>query len=419
VYVPWTVKHKPQSLREVVGNRAAIQKLLSWVKSWEKGTPSKRAALLYGPPGVGKTVCVEALAHDLDMELVELNASDYRTQEVIRRLVGLASQYGTLFGRRRLILLDELDGMTGSADRGGVRAILEVLKRARCPIIMTANNPYDPRFSQLRNLCLLIEFKRPSKTEVVRHLKKICLKEGIEADEAALKFIALRSEGDIRSAVNDLQALAQGKKRLTYEDVSWLAYRDRKETIFNVLRLILYGRSCGEARRAMDMADMDPDMLFEWIYENAPSHVQDPEDLARVMEALAKADLYRSRVKSSQRWELIRYAIDLMTAGVAMARRGRRPSKWIPMRFPERIRMMSRTKEERELQLSIGRRVARKCHISSVRAVREVLPYLRFIFENNREMAVGIARWLNLDPDMVHYLAGGGEQAKAILKELS
>ena len=167
------------------------------------------------------------------------------------------------------------------------------------------------------------------------------------------------------------------------------------------------------------MADMDPDMLFEWIYENAPSHVQDPEDLARVMEALAKADLYRSRVRSSQRWELIRYAIDLMTAGVAMARRGRRPSKWIPMRFPERIRMMSKTKEERELQLSIGRRVARKCHISSVRAVREVLPYLRFIFENNREMAVGIARWLNLDPDMVHYLAGGGEQAKAILKELS
>jgi replication factor C large subunit len=64
LYAAWTVKHKPKSLPEILGNAEAIQKLVDWIKSWEKGVPKKRAAFVYGPPGVGKTVTVEALAHD-------------------------------------------------------------------------------------------------------------------------------------------------------------------------------------------------------------------------------------------------------------------------------------------------------------------------------------------------------------------
>ena len=225
MYEVWTIKHKPKTLAEVVGNKEAKRKLLEWIKSWEKGVPNKRAAFLYGPPGIGKTVTVEALANDLNMELVEKNASDYRTENAIKRFAGLASQYGTLFGRKRLILLDELDGISGQEDRGGLAAITNIVKTAMCPIILIANDPYDPRFSTLRSLCLMIEFKKPSAREIVPLLRRICLKEGIEAEEAALKFIAQRAQGDVRSAINDLQALAQGKKRLTYDDVAWLAYR--------------------------------------------------------------------------------------------------------------------------------------------------------------------------------------------------
>ena len=76
MYAVWVVEHKPKSLKEVVGNRDAIQKFVNWVKSWEKGAPKKRAAFLYGPPGIGKTVTVEALANDFHMEFVEKNASD-------------------------------------------------------------------------------------------------------------------------------------------------------------------------------------------------------------------------------------------------------------------------------------------------------------------------------------------------------
>ncbi len=418
MYAAWTVKYKPKSLAEIVGNKEAIQKFLDWVKSWEGGAPKKRAAFLYGPPGIGKTVTVEALANDYQMEFVEKNASDYRTEEAINRFAGLASQYGSLFGGKRIILLDELDGLTGAADKGGVKAITDIVKNAQSPIVLIANNAYDPRFSNLRNYCLLIEFKKPPAGEVMKHLKRICTLEGIQADENALKFIAQRSEGDVRSAVNDLQALAQGKERLTYEDVSWLGYRDRQETIFNVLRMIIYGKTCTSAKQSVDMADVDIDMLFEWIYENVPAHLTDPHDLARAMDALSMADVYRGRIRSTQDWSFTRYVIDYMTAGVAMARQNTKIHGWIPFKFPVRIQMLSRSKAERTMQLNIGFKIKRKHHISAIRASKETLPYLRIIFRNNAKMAAEIAKWLDLDTEMVEYLAGS-EKAEAIKKLLS
>ncbi|MCS7096272.1 MAG: replication factor C large subunit [Nitrososphaerota archaeon] len=402
---PWTIKHKPTSLKEVVGNREAVQKLVEWVRSWDKDVPKHRAAFIYGPPGIGKTVTVEALAKDFNMELIEKNASDYRTEEAVRRIAGLASQYRSLFSAKRIILFDELDGLTGSADKGGVKAMVEVIQNARCPIVLIANNAYDPRFSILRNYCLLIEFKKPTISEVMRHLKNICLKEGIHTDENALKFIAQRSEGDIRSAVTDLQAVAEGKKNITYEDVSWLGFRDRQEVIFNVLRMIFYSKTCSGAKHAASMAEVDPDMLLEWIYENIPSHFQDPHELARALDAVAKADVYRGRIKRTQDWSFTRYMLDLMTAGVAMSRVSSKPSGWVPFHFPTRISALSKSKEERVMQMEIGRKIRRKCHISAARAAKEVLPYLRIIFKNNAKMAAGIAKWLDLTPEMIYYIA--------------
>jgi len=418
MYAAWTVKYKPKLLNEVVGNEEAIEKLVRWVNSWNKGVPKRRAAFLYGSPGIGKTVSVEALANDLGMELVERNASNYRTEEAVQRFAGLASQSGTLFGKKRLILFDELDGITGREDRGGVGAITQIVKAALVPIVLIANNAYDPRLSSLRFYCQLIEFKKPPTGEVMKHLSRICKGEGIAADEAALKFIAQRSEGDVRSAVNDLQALAQGKKTLTYEDVSWLAYRDRKDAIFNVLRLIFYGKSVESAKDAVDMADVDPDMLFEWIYENLPHHLRDPHDLAQGMTALATADLYRGRIKASQNWVLTRYVIDFMTAGVAMARERTQPAGFVPFRFPERIKTLSKTRSERQMQAAIGLKIKRRCHISANRAKKEVLPYLRIIFESNAEMAAGLIKWFDFDEATIEYLAGGKRQTKAIMKNL-
>jgi replication factor C large subunit len=416
LYIAWTVKHKPKILTEIVGNAEAIGKFVDWIRSWERGVPKKRAAFLYGPPGIGKTVTVEATAHDFKLEFVEKNASDYRTEDAINQFAGLASQYRSLFDGSRMILLDELDGLTGTSDRGGVKATTDVVKTARCPVVLIANNAYDPRFTNLRSYCLLIEFKKPATGEVAKHLKRICEQEGIQADENALKFIAQRSGGDVRSAINDLQALGQGKKKLTYEDVSWLGYRDRQESIFNVLRMIIYGKTCASAKQAANMVDVDTDMLFEWIYENVPAHLADPHDLADAMDALAVADVYRGRIRTTRDWGFMRYVIDYMTAGVAMARKNTKASGWIPFRFPQRIQMLSRSKAERAMRLSIGAKVKRKSHISALRASKEIVPYLKIIFKNNEKMAAGLAKWLDLDQDMVEHLVGSEEKAKAIIK---
>jgi replication factor C large subunit len=419
LYAAWTVKHKPKSTAEIVGNPSAIKTLSDWLQSWDKGVPKKRAAFLYGSPGVGKTVTVEALAHDLHMELVEKNASDYRTEDAINRFAGLASQYSPLFGGKRIVLLDELDGLMGNADKGGVKATTNIVKTARSPIVLIANNAYDPRFRTLRSYCLLIDFKKPVSSSIAKRLQHICELEGIEAEENALKFIAQRSGGDVRSAVNDLQALAQGKKHLSYEDVSWLAYRDRQESIFNVLKLIIYGRTSYGAKQAVDMADVDVDMLFEWIYENVPAHLTDPHDLAQAMDALAMADVYRGRIRTSQDWSFMRYVIDYMTVGVAMARQNSKVGGWVPYKFPSRIMSLSRSKAERAMRAQIGLKIRRKCHISVARSSKEVLPYLRIIFKNDARMAAGIAKWLDLDAEMVEYIVGTKAKAGTIASFLS
>ncbi len=415
----WTQKHKPKTLKEIVGNRDAKGQFLSWLTAWNNEPPKKRVALLYGSPGVGKTVTVETLAKELNMELVEKNASDYRTADAVKRFAGLASQYATLSGGRRLILLDEVDGITGKEDRGGVKELISIMKTTHSPIVLTANDAYNPRFSTLRKYCLVIPFKKPTIRETISHLKRICIKEGIKADEEALKFIAERAGRDVRSAVNDLQALAQGKTSLTKQDVAWLAGRDRKEEIFAVMQTILYSRDSWETKKAVNSADVDPDMLFNWVYENAPYHLTDPHDLAKAMDSLSLADIYRQRIRETQNWSFMRYVIDFMTSGITAARQQSKSSGWIPFRFPEKIRMLSKTKGERALQTSIGIKIWKKCHISAKRSTKEVVPYLKIIFENNPDMAAGLSDWLDLDDEMIEYLAGNKRQTKKIITKLA
>ncbi|RLG98364.1 replication factor C large subunit, partial [Candidatus Bathyarchaeota archaeon] len=90
--IPWIIKYRPRTLKEVIGNKEGIRKVVEWLKSWEAGPPKKRALLIYGPPGVGKTVAVEAASRDLNLELIESNASDYRRNSDIKSFAGLASQ---------------------------------------------------------------------------------------------------------------------------------------------------------------------------------------------------------------------------------------------------------------------------------------------------------------------------------------
>ncbi len=409
----WVNKYKPKRFDEIIGNRSAILEFRAWLKRRLKGANVEKAALLWGPPGVGKTLTVEVAAKEYKLELIQMNASDVRTKDQVMRILGMASQYVSLTGRKgKIILVDEVDGMSGTEDRGGLAAVVDLIDRSRFPVVLTANDPWDPKFRSLREKCKMIRYDRVRSSSIVSYLKKICLAEGILADERALKFIADRSEGDVRSAVNDLQAVAQGRKKLTLEDVKWLAVRDRQFNAFDVLRGIFAAKTCRAAKIALAQSTLDYEMIFQWLHENLPNQYKNPLELAEAYEALSRADVFLGRTKRTQAWTLLSYVIDLMTAGVSMARKS--PYRFTKYQFPERLRILSKSKEIRSLRNELCALIAQKCHISRRGASSEYLPYLKFIFEHNPEMAAGIARWLQMSEEMISYLAGW-EKAQQII----
>ena len=217
----------------------------------------------------------------------------------------------------------------------------------------------------------------------------------------------------MRSAIMDLQAAAEGRKRLTYQDVAWLGARDRKKEIFRVLGNVFHAETCARALSATKEADVDLDMLFEWIYENVPRAYKSPEEVAKAMDALSRADIFRGRIIRTQDWGLGRYVSTFMTAGVAMAKKSK--PGFVRFSFPERIRYLARGRSERELQNAIARAIRRRCHTSAKEAKEKIMPYLRFIFQSNPRMAAGLARWLDLDEEAVRYLAADARRAREIL----
>jgi replication factor C large subunit len=401
---PWTVKYRPKRLADIAGNKTAIQQVSDWLDAWTKGVPTKKKGLLlHGPPGTGKTVSVEALANERGLDLVEINASDKRNRDALEKTLGVASRQSDLFGRSRLILVDEVDGINLSEDRGAVDAIVRLLEETQVPVILTANDPWDPKIGPIRNATTMIEYKRLGLRDAIPYLKKISQKEGVEVEEQALRLIVDRNEGDMRSILNDLQALASGRKTLSYDEAAWLGFRDRKATIFDALRTVFTSPTCLQARRATDMAGIDLDMFFEWVYENAPRQLNDLRDQSRAMDALAEADLYQARIDRTRAWELLPYLIEMETAGVAMSREFTKPA-WVPMKFPERIQLLSRSRKARSIQGEVGKSIGARCHISSRRAIPEYLPYVKYIVDNNPAAGAKLADWLGLSGDAMEHL---------------
>lgn len=401
--MPWVLKYKPKRLEEIVGNREVALAFRKWLQDRMSGKKVKRAALLHGPPGVGKTLTVEVAAGQLGLELVELNASDFRTREAVERIAGGAARQASLLGvAGKLILLDEIDGIT-SEDKGGIPAVVELINYSRFPVVLTANNPWDPMFRNLREICEMFKYDRIRSTSIVAYLRQICKMEGITPDDDALKVIAEHSEGDLRAALNDLQMVAQGAKRLTKDMAMGLYYRTHQQSAFDVLKRIFSARTAVAAKMAVEGSLVDFDTLVKWINENIPYQYADPEELAAAYDALSKADIYYARVKRTQNWDLFKYVIDFATAGVALAKKG--PFKFVKYQFPKDILILSATKGERGVKSEILSKIRERCHISRRRAVAEYLPYLKMMVSENPGLAQRIAKQLGLSDEAVSYLS--------------
>lgn len=386
----WFLKYRPKSLNDIENQEEAKTKLKEWIEGWLSGKPKVKAVLLYGPPGVGKTTLAEALAHDYKLELMEINASDSRNLEDIKNIVIRASITGTLFGiRGKLILLDEVDGINARVDVGAITGILELIEKTKYPIILTANDPWDPSLRPIRNAVEMIELKRLGKYPMKRILKHICDAEKIHCDDEALDYIIEQSEGDARYAINMLQGVAEGFGKVTLEMAKELVRRkDRELDPFEALRQVFWAKYYWQAKSAVTSTQIDYELLMRWLDENIPLQYTDMEDVWRAYDALSKASLFLSRAKLVG-WDLLSYVFDLMGPGVALASLEKKKptykAKWVKYQFPQYIQLLSKTKENRDNLELLLRKIGEKIHSSKEKTLNDVLPFFVQYYSKYRD----------------------------------
>ncbi len=367
----FTQKYKPKSLKQVVGQSDSIEKFLKWIDNWKKGD----AIIFHGPPGVGKTALIEAFAAERNMDLIQMNASDFRNAEEIHDVIGRSVTQQSLFKKGKIFLIDEIDGLSGIEDRGGVGEIVKIIKESMHPIVLTANDAYNPKLRPLRAACDLIQFKRISAYDVRKKLEEISKSEDLESDTGALSSIANTSGGDLRSAIIDLEVFLKSESGMP--DVNETR-RERVGSIFDALKTIFKTESALSARLALEGVDKNFDEIFWWIESNISNEYEDPEEVAKAFDELSRADIFRQRIRYRQNWKLLKYFIDLMTGGVAVSKK-KVYRKFTRYQYPRNLAILGGSKLERAGEKEVLQNLGSMLHCSRKSVRKFYVPYLKII----------------------------------------
>ena len=391
----WVQKYRPETLDEYRGASSEKKELQKWIEDWKQGD---KPVLLHGQAGTGKTSLAEALANDIGYEIVETNASDVRTKKKLKEELKEATLQQSFYGGKKLILIDEVDGMSGNSDRGGVKEIGNIVENSRFPVIMTANDAYDQSIRSLRNNSNEIKLDSVHTNSIAAHLREILENEGIDYEDGAPKRIARSAGGQMRSAINDLQALALGKDKLTVDDVKSQASRDDRQDIFDALKIVFKTSTAETANRATQNLDEDADTFLQWIRENAPREYERSEDLARAYYWISEADLYNGRIRKRMNWKLMKYVFQFSTVGVALSK-DEKYSGWTKYQYPSKIRRMGSSRGARNKLDSIGSKMGEKLHMSK-KDVKASLP----MYSDFLEHYDGLQDQLQLEDEEVEFI---------------
>ncbi|KAG8693390.1 hypothetical protein FRC09_010544 [Ceratobasidium sp. 395] len=218
----WTTKYAPQNLKEICGNKPSIDKLQLWLHEWQASAkggfkkPGKngmnmfRAVLLGGPPGIGKTTSAHLVAKLEGYTPIELNASDTRSKKLIENGAninntsldgwmggsGATNVAGVEITDRTVLIMDEVDGMS-AGDRGGVTALIALIKKTKVPIICIANDDRAQKLKSLLNSAYRLSFRKS-------RLLTIAFKEKMKIPSNVLDQLVAGAQSDIRQVLNML-----------------------------------------------------------------------------------------------------------------------------------------------------------------------------------------------------------------------
>jgi len=421
----WTELYRPENLSEVLGNPKAVKDLREWAISWEAGSPTEKAVVLIGPPGIGKTSTALALAREFNWGVVEMNASDQRNADAIKRIAVRGAMSDTFTdtgeflsakdGRRKLVILDEADNVFGREDHGGIPAIAELVRTTKQPVILIVNDFYElsRRSSAIKTGTLQIKFSKVQSATARSVLKRIAAAQGVEVDENALTSIAERANGDMRAAIRDLQAVCQGSDHCRMEDLRGLGDRLSKRSMYELMGDILQGSNCAKAKITMADADEDLDYVMKWLDENIPLVYKDPEELFRAYVHMSRASQFHSRVTIRQYYGFWSYVGDLMTYGVCSSKTSPKRG-YFQYNFPKMLLRLSRTKDSRGVKSSLALKLGSECHSSIKQTVEDILPYFRELYKKDNDFRLAQSMKLSLELEEVAYLLDGKIDSPAV-----
>ncbi|MFH1316956.1 MAG: replication factor C large subunit [Candidatus Woesearchaeota archaeon] len=398
---PWIKKYDPETTDDIVGQDKSVSNLRYFIENYKDS--KKKSCIIFGPSGSGKTSAVYAIGNETGLEIVEVNASDFRNKDQINQKVGSAINQMSLFSKGKIILVDEIDGLSGTKDRGGISEITKLMKKSSFPIVMTANNPFDQKFSSLRSKSELIEFQTLSYISISKRLEEISKKEGIKFEKDDIKTLARRAGGDMRSAINDLQLLVTKDKRLDKNSIDELSQRNKTESVPSALIRVLKTTDPLIALGAFENVDEDIDKLTLWIDENLPKEYTKGDDLARAYERLGRADVFKGRIRRWQHWRFLTYINQLITAGIAVAK-DEKYKTYVKYSPTTRILKLWRAKMKYMKRKAIAEKIAEKTHSSTKYVIKSTLPYIQEMCRINKKERERLAEYFDLGKDEVEWL---------------
>ncbi len=402
-YLPWVMKHKPNKLDDILISSETITKVLNFLENFKKSSKLKKKGLIiFGPTGCGKTTLVHSIAHTTNSEIVEVNSSDTRNKDSIKSIIGNSSKQMSLFNSSKIILIDEVDAISGRYDRGGVSELVNAIKESSFPVIMTSNNPWDSKLSKLRAVSQIIEIKEIMSSNMAELLNKIASKENLNFDKESLDFISRMAKGDIRSAINDLQSSIENDNQIFRENLSNENLRDITSTIPDALTVTFKSRDFKLLKEAFANFEGNFDDVFLWMDYNLPREYEDPDSLAEAYDYLSMADVYNGRIRKWQYWRYIVYINLFLSCGIGLSKQEAN-KKFIKYQQSSRILKIWMASRKNAKRNSVAEKIANKIHWSKSETIKNIEFYK--VMSKNKEFLNKFSKEIGLEKEEIEWLS--------------